>query len=183
MPVVVKLCLTFQCLRREANPDPAATWFCLLSALANWSLVWPWQDIGSPATSKATGANSAAGKKSSMQNGQLTLIIHEVVGGEPGAYGNAQGQHQESTGTAHLPGAQGMCRKALTLQNTISPPNSPGIFQPGRSSEKAPVQVCSEASQIWTFSVVLIGVTARKEHFLTALNSSELGLQWDITPV
>lgn len=134
MPAVVKLCLTSQCLRREANPDPAATWFCLLSALANWSLVWPWQDIGSPATSKATGANSAAGRKSSVQKGQLTLIIDEAVGsGEPGAHGNAGGSAHTSARRAQAQltcqGMQDMCRKeALTLQNIISPSNSPGNF-------------------------------------------------------
>lgn len=107
MPGVVKLCLTFQCLRRGANPDPAATWFCLLSALANWSLVWPWQDIGSPATSKATGANSAAGKKPSMQNGQLTLIIHEAVGADENLVPMATLGAVPAPGTAHLPGHTG----------------------------------------------------------------------------
>lgn len=175
MPVVVKLCLTFQCLRREANPDPAATWFCLLSALANWSLVWPWQDIGSPATSKATGANSAAGKKPSVQKGQLTLIIHEVVGsGEPGAYGNARGSARTSTRRAQLTrqGTQDMCRKkALTLQNTISPPNSPGNF----SQRKRQWEFVLKHHKSELFLSLWLVLLLEKKQSLTALNCSELG--------
>lgn len=189
MPVVVKLCLTSQCLRREANPDPAATWFCLLLALASWSLVWPWQDIGSPATSKATGANSAAGKKSSMQNGQLTLIIHEAVGAIRRTWslwqrsGQCPRQHQESPGTAHLPGDTALVQKGSDTPKCNLPTQFSREFQRGRSSEKTSVEVCSKAAQTWTSSVVVIGVTVRKNHSLTALNCSELGLQCNITPL